>query len=94
MKDISIVIKILVFFVIAIFLSGCAAMMPMHGVGCGMGNHESHESHQKESKKEEEKSSVPADSEKKSIYKCPMGHYESDKPGDCPECGMKLEKNE
>lgn len=90
MKDINIAIKILVFFVVAIFLSGCAAMMPMHGVGCGM---DSHESHQKESKKEEEKSSAPADSEKKAVYKCPMGHYESDKPGDCPECGMKLEKS-
>lgn len=92
MKHINIAIKIVTFFVIAIFLSGCAAMMPMHGIG-GMGSHENHESHQKESEKKEEKSSVNSDSEKKEIYKCPMGHYESDKPGDCPKCGMKLEKS-
>ena len=52
-----------------------------------------HENHQKESKKEEEKSSAFVDSEKKEIYKCPMGHYESDKPGDCSKCGMKLVKS-
>lgn len=26
-------------------------------------------------------------------YICPMGHYNSDKPGECPKCGMKLIKN-
>ncbi len=25
-------------------------------------------------------------------YICPMGHEESDKPGNCSECGMKLKK--
>ncbi len=25
-------------------------------------------------------------------YVCPMGHYESGKPGKCPKCGMGLEK--
>ncbi|MDA8244211.1 MAG: heavy metal-binding domain-containing protein [Elusimicrobia bacterium] len=24
------------------------------------------------------------------VYVCPMGHYQSDKPGKCPKCGMKL----
>jgi Cu2+-exporting ATPase len=37
--------------------------------------------------------SRPADSRK--IYVCPMHpHIMSDKPGNCPECGMKLEKME
>ena len=24
------------------------------------------------------------------VYACPMGHFQSDKPGKCPKCGMKL----
>ncbi|MBI4669553.1 MAG: hypothetical protein HY747_10310 [Elusimicrobia bacterium] len=30
--------------------------------------------------------------EKKAVYACPMGDYTADKPGNCPKCGMKLEK--
>ncbi len=28
----------------------------------------------------------------KTVYKCPMDGYTSDKPGKCPNCGMALEK--
>ncbi|MFA5858862.1 MAG: heavy metal-binding domain-containing protein [Elusimicrobiota bacterium] len=28
----------------------------------------------------------------KTVYICPMGEYEGNKPGKCPKCGMKLKK--
>lgn len=28
--------------------------------------------------------------EAKKVYVCPMGHYQGDKPGKCPKCGMAL----
>ncbi|MEK6646903.1 MAG: heavy metal-binding domain-containing protein [Candidatus Firestonebacteria bacterium] len=92
--------KITIFSIVTIYLSGCGAMMASHG---GMMNHSSHKEDQKKSDKEEVKEGKvlknteekdSSTNEEKVIYKCPMGHYESDKPGDCPKCGMKLERSD
>ena len=65
-----------------VFASSCHS-------GCGVGHGEGEQKHEKKSEKKiETKESVYS-----KIYVCPMHpEVKSDKPGKCPECGMKLEK--
>ena len=70
-------ILLLVIFLSLLFVAGCGTMG-----SCGCGG--------KEEKKENK--SIESKEQKKDIYACPMGCSESDKPGNCPKCGMKLEK--
>lgn len=52
-----------------------------------------HEGHVTQDSKKEEKAKKPSPG--KDVYYCPMHpNYTSDRPGDCPICNMKLEKQE
>ena len=84
-KDTVLVIAICLCLVV---VAGCGTL----GMGCcgDMGGEHGNAMKDNNEKLQEQKSSVT--DEKKDIYICPMGHFESDKPGDCPKCGMKLER--
>lgn len=81
------------FFFVLLFLSfSCkkAEQEPIAPSATALHEHEGHEGHipavqTKEKKKTEKKT------EKKTLYQCSMHpNYTSDKPGDCPICGMTL----
>jgi rubrerythrin len=38
--------------------------------------------------------SAPVSTEKMKVYVCSMDQYTSEKPGNCPMCGMKMQEKE
>lgn len=73
--------------------SSLAASQPMHeGMNCGGDCNGSHDHGQAEADKKAGDNGKTGDEKQAVVYTCPM-HPEviSDKPGQCPKCGMNLE---